>query len=279
MGASTDVDLSGLPELSSDYPLTAAQIEAFRRDGFVLLPGVCSWEEISPYRPVIQDVAGRLNRETRRLEERDTYGQAFLQTMQLRLHSRAVERFVLARRFGKIAAELLGAEGVRIYHDQSLFKEPGGGITPWHQDQYYWPLEGDAVVGMWMPLVEVDEAMGGMKFVAGSHRRGFMGQHEISDESQAIYERLIADEGHWVAEATPMRAGDATFHYGWTLHGAGPNHSDRMREAMIVAMFAEGTCVAAPANRSQEEDRVAFLASRAPGELAAGPLNPLVYHR
>src|SRR5712692_1400248 len=121
MGATTDVDLSGLPDLSSDYLLTAAQIEAFRRDGFVLLPGVCSWEEISAYRLVIREVTFRLNRETRRLEERDTYGQAFLQTMQLRLHSRAVERFVLARRFGKIVAELLAAEGVRIYHDQSLF--------------------------------------------------------------------------------------------------------------------------------------------------------------
>ena len=174
-------DPARLPDLSSDYPLAPEQIEAFRRDGFVLLPGVCSLEESSAYRPVIAAVARRLNREARRLEERDTYGKAFLQTMQLRLHSRAVERFVLARRFGKIAAELLGVEGVRVYHDQSLFKEPGGGITPWHQDQYYWPLEGKAVVGMWMPLVDVDEAMGGMKFVVGSHQRGFMGQHHISE--------------------------------------------------------------------------------------------------
>jgi ectoine hydroxylase-related dioxygenase (phytanoyl-CoA dioxygenase family) len=236
-------------------------------------------EEVAAYRPVIEAVTRRLNREARRLEERDTYGKAFLQTMQLRLHSRAAERFVLARRFGKIAAELLGVVGVRVYHDQSLFKEPGGGITPWHQDQYYWPLQGEAVIGMWMPLVDVDEAMGGMKFVAGSHRRGFMGQHHISDESQATYERLIAEGGWQVAAATPMQAGDATFHYGWTLHGAGPNRSDRMRAAMIVAMFADGTRVAAPTNPSQEEDRVLFLDSRAPGELAAGPLNPLVYHR
>jgi hypothetical protein len=111
-----ETDLSWLPDLSNDYPLTSEQIEAFRRDGFALLPGVCSLAEIAAYRPVIQAVARRLNREVRRLEERDTYGQAFLQTMQLRLHSRAVERLVLARRFGKIVAELLGAEGVRVYH-------------------------------------------------------------------------------------------------------------------------------------------------------------------
>jgi hypothetical protein len=69
-----ETDLRRLPDLSGDYPLTPEQIEAFRRDGFAPLPGVCSLEEIAAYRPVIQDVARRLNREVRRLEERDTYG-------------------------------------------------------------------------------------------------------------------------------------------------------------------------------------------------------------
>ena len=41
-----------------------------------------------------------------------------------------------ARRVGSAAAAILGVESVRLYHDQALFEEPGGGFTPWHQDPF-----------------------------------------------------------------------------------------------------------------------------------------------
>jgi len=43
-------------------------------------------------------------------------------------------------------------DGVRIYHDQALNKEPGGGYTPWHCDGYYWPLQSDKILTAWVPL-------------------------------------------------------------------------------------------------------------------------------
>ena len=43
-------------------------------------------------------------------------------------------------------------EGVRVYHDQALNKEPGGGYTPWHCDGYYWPVQSDKIVTAWVPL-------------------------------------------------------------------------------------------------------------------------------
>ena len=58
------------------------------------------------------------------------------------------------------AAHLLGVDGVRLSHDQALFKEPGGGRTPWHQDQCYWPLDTDKTITMWMPLVDVPGEVG-----------------------------------------------------------------------------------------------------------------------
>ena len=63
-------------------------------------------------------------------------------------------------RFAGVAAALLGVDGVRLYHDQALFKEPGGGPTPWHQDQVYWPLATDRTITMWMPLVDLPDASG-----------------------------------------------------------------------------------------------------------------------
>src|SRR5690348_16370923 len=96
--------ITDLPDLSSDYPLTAAQIASFRHNGHVMLRGVCSPEEIAAYRPVINAAAYGYSTETRSMEERDTYGKAFLQIMNLWRRDEAVRRYVLARRFGKIAA-------------------------------------------------------------------------------------------------------------------------------------------------------------------------------
>ena len=70
------------------------------------------------------------------------------------------------------ASRLLGVESVRIYHDQTLFKEPGGGHTPWHQDQTYWPLEPGSTITMWLPLAEITREVGSMYFVSGSHEMG-----------------------------------------------------------------------------------------------------------
>ena len=84
--------------------------------------------------------------EQTRLENRDTYGKAFLKGMNLWSKDEGVRRFVLARRFAAIVANLLGVEGVHVYHDQALLTESGGGITPWHQDQHYWPLDTDNTI-------------------------------------------------------------------------------------------------------------------------------------
>nr|WP_280521304.1 phytanoyl-CoA dioxygenase family protein [Paenibacillus mangrovi] len=63
--------------------------------------------------------------------------------------------------------------------DQALFKEPGGGHTPWHQDQNYWPVATNHTVTMWMPLVPISEEVGSMTFVSGEHKRGFLNRQLI----------------------------------------------------------------------------------------------------
>src|SRR5687767_14817703 len=115
---------------------TAPQYDTtLSRDGHVLLRGVASTTEIVEHRASIVDAARRLSPENRDLEDRDTYGKAFLQITNLWQKDDGVKRFVFEKKFAQIAAELLGVERVRLYHDQALFKEPGGGHTPWHQDK------------------------------------------------------------------------------------------------------------------------------------------------
>lgn len=266
-----------LPSLDTPYELDAAQIESFRRDGHVLLRNLVAPEEMAVYRPVINRVADSLNTENRPLEERDTYGKAFLQLGNLFSADAEAAKFVLAQRFARVAAELMGVEGVRLYHDQALFKEPGGGPTPWHQDQHYWPLATDQTITMWMPLVDIPAQVGSMTFASGSQQIGYLGDMPISDDSERIISDLIEEKGFEKTSYGALNAGDATFHAGWTLHGAPGNPTEKMREVMTIIYFPDGTLVSEPANPSQLNDLNTWLPGCKAGELAASRLNPLIW--
>ncbi len=266
-----------LPALDSFRPISDEQINEFRKNGHTLTPKLLDPEEAALYREVILDAATRFNTEKRKLEERDTYGKAFLQIMNLCEADDKVRKFTLAKRFAKVAADLLGVENVRIYHDQALYKEPGGGITPWHQDQYYWPLDTNNTITMWMPLVDISEEMGMLTFASGSHLDGFVENVEISDESEEKLQNYVRTKGFNIVRPKSMKAGDATWHYGWTLHSAPGNQSkDTTREVMTVIYYADGARVTEPQNSWQENDRLTHLNGTAVGELAASKLNPLV---
>ncbi len=273
----SEIDTLSAPNLSQPYSLIPAQISSYQQSGHILLRGVANQAEITAYRPIIKAAAYQYNTEMRPLAERDTYGRAFLQIMNLWKKDAAVQKFVLARRFARIAAELMGVKGVRLYHDQALFKEPGGGPTPWHQDQYYWPLDTDKTITMWMPLTDIRVEMGPMTFVSGSNRLGYLGKFPISDDSQARFEQLIKERNLSLSYGTGMAAGDATFHAGWMLHSAPENGTANTREAMTIIYFADGSHISELDNKDQEADLKQWLPGLKPGDLAAGPLNPVVY--
>ena len=138
------------------YHLSRFQINTFKDKGAIYLPEVENNENIKLLGPVITNAVEKFTVEKRSLEKRDTYGKAFLQVMNLWQRDEAVKEFTLKKKFAQIAAKLLNVDKVRIYHDQALFKEAGGGATPWHQDQYYWPLDTLNTVTMWMPLIDID---------------------------------------------------------------------------------------------------------------------------
>lgn len=271
--------VAALPAMADEYVLTPEQIAAYDRDGHILLRQVASASEIELYEPVISHWVRKLNGHDKPLEERDTYGKAFIQAGNLWQASEAIARFVLARRFAKIAAELMGVEGVRIYHDQALYKEPGGGHTPWHQDQIYWPLDTDKTITMWMPVVPISEQVGSMTFASGSQRLGYINKMVISDESHRTLAQYIEGKGFEKVTYGAMAAGDATFHAGWTLHSAPGNPTETMRKVMTIIYIADGLRIAAPDSSARRSDLAYWFPGLKPGDLAASPLNPLVYNR
>ncbi len=264
-----------LPLLNDRYDVAPEAVASYRNNGHVLLRGVASPDEVAAFRPAVASAVTRFNQESRPLAERDTYGKAFLQVMNLWCDDADVRRFVLGARFAGVAATLLGAEGVRIYHDQALVKEPGGGHTPWHQDAIYWPIDGTRCVTMWMPLVDITPEMGVMTFVDGSNTEE-LGDEAISDDSEAHFDALVSRTGAKLSVPVSMAAGDATFHGGWTLHKAGSNSSPITREVMTVIYFASDLTVQTPTNEPQRRDLARWLPGLVPGDRAASELNPLV---
>lgn len=264
-----------LPDLSSPVEVSDGEVEAFRRDGHVCLRGVSTAEEAAAYEPVIREATLR-DVDLPPLDERDTYGKAFIQTTNVWRRDDAVAAFTLSPRFARIAARLLGVPAVRLYHDQALFKEPGGGPTPWHQDQFYWPLDTDRTVTMWMPLVDVTPDMGPLTFASGSNHLGFLGQFAISDESDRVFAEMVESRGLSLVNSGSLAAGDATFHAGWTLHSAPPNESPKLRSVMTVIYFADGARLIEPQNPNQALDSAAWFPGCKPGEPAASSLTPVL---
>lgn len=271
-----------LPDLSSDYHVPADKLAYMKANGHVTLRGICSRDEAEPYRKLVADVVeerkstARDGAYNKALAERDTRTKAFLQMTNVWRDDERIARFTLARRFGHVAAQLLGVDGVRVYHDQALFKEPGGGYTPWHQDQFYWPLPDDSTVTMWMPLVDSGGEMGTLMFASGTHTLGPLADVAISDHSEALYNNMCKDND-WPIAISELNAGDATWHYGWTLHKSPGNTTEKMRQVMTIIFVADGTEIQEPTNEKQPKEIDKFMTGQKPGDLVGSELNPLVY--
>lgn len=258
-------------------PITAAESSEFQNNGHILIREVLDKDTVEHFRQVISNAVDKHNEEKRKLEDRDTYGKAFLQIMNLWRVDEEVKRFVLAKRFAKIAADLLGVEKVRLYHDQALFKEAGGGPTPWHQDQNYWPLDTSNTITMWMPLVDIpNPEMGMLTFATGSHKQNNVSEIIISDESEKTFSEYVKENNFKISSPEYMNAGDATFHYGYTIHNAPGNSSDKMRSVMTIIYYADGAKVTEPKHKWQENDRQQWLMGKEAGTLADSEINPVL---
>ena len=270
-------NVQNFEELEQAYPLSQEQISSYQRDGHMIIRNLASSSVIDGYRPLIEEEVRQLNRENRPLEERDTYGKAFLQIQNLWERNEIIRQFVFARRFAKVAAQLMGVNGVRMYHDQALFKEPGGGHTPWHQDQIYWPVDTDHTITMWMPLVDISQEVGSMTFASESHKRGYISKLVISDQSHKTLKEYIEHEQLAQVNYGGMTAGDATFHAGWTLHSAPGNPTEHMREVMTVIYVADQTRVLEPDSNARKSDLNRWMPGLKPGDWIDSPLNPVMY--
>jgi len=272
----TASDQQRMPRFDDTHNLTADVMQSYQENGFVMLRGLASRTEIDAYRPLIRETVSEKFERQEREGRKGGYGRFFTQVTNIWRLDQRLRALVFARRFAKVAADLMGVPGVRLYHDQALFKPAGGSATPWHQDQVYWPLDTIHTITLWMPLVDAPRDMGTMSFAAGSHRDGPLLNVAISAESQEQFDRLVRERRFPVVDFE-LSAGDATFHAGWTVHSSHPNTSDRTREVLAIIYYADGTRIMNPDSEYRRVDMEAFHPGQKPGELASSSLNPLLY--
>ena len=263
-----------LPNLDSEYVIQKEKIDYFWENGFVVLKNVLSKEEIEIYRNEIKITANERNKNNDK-----TFGGAFSQATNIRFDSKGVEQFCLSKRLGKIAADLTKVNATRIFHEQALFKSPGDTKTYWHQDQYFWPLDTNLHIGMWMPLTDLTKDMGLMRFVKKSHKMGDLMGVSINTKSESHFDDIIQKNNLEVYELDAIEAGDCTFHFGWTIHGAGVNISNKLREAMVVTYYANGSRVGKLDTKLMKDVAEEFLGGKKEGEVADHPINTIVYKK
>lgn len=265
-----------LQQLNTPYSLTREQIDFYQENRFIKLKQVFDQPTISYFNEVITRRVEQMNTQTTPLESRSTYGKAFLQLFNLWREDDLVKELVFSKRLAKIATDLMQTSGARLYHDQALFKEGGGGITPWHADQYYWPLDTDKTITAWIPLQATPLELGPLEFSACSHRIVEGRNLEISDESeQQIQQKLRVTDFKHVIEAFDI--GEISFHSGWVFHRAGANSTSQMRKVMTIIYMDRDMRLKSPENQNQINDWNTWCPGAAIGEVIDSPLNPILF--
>lgn len=254
---------------------TTDMIDSFREDGFVMIPDVFTADEVERFgRAVDAAVAHYKANERRALAERSRYEQSFLQCLNLWTAYDDVLPWTCHPRLAGIAASLLGADAVRVWHDQALYKEPGARRTDPHQDHPYWPIRETDQVTAWIPFDGSTLAGGAMAYHPGSHRRGLDRYIDIfgDDDPDDIGDdpALLGTDPVYV-EVPP---GGVAFHHGLTAHFAAPNSTPATRRVHTVIYTADGV------HRSTDRFHPAVdFDGIGVGEQIDGSITPIVWPR
>lgn len=274
-----------LEELSTPYNLDRSQIARFRADGYVKLPGVVSPRAAATLRREIIATLEAAFDATLDSGARDVStdrkappGRRFYSAEMVWLTNSTVRAFVLSPRIAKISADLLGVDGVRLYHDNLLSKEPDCGRTPWHYDDHHFPLATNDVVTAWIAAQAIPKPMGPLAFARGADAWRLVADVPFS-KTDTSYDRRVAqafaDAGVDVDDS-PYAAGEASFHHNLSFHTAGGNATSTSRCALANTFFADGARVMdAPTMVSGDWRK--FMPGVEPGDVADSALNPVCW--
>jgi len=205
----------------------------------------------------------------------DYFNNVFDQLLNLWQSNDKVKNIMLDQRIGKMAAELSGEEGIRIWHDQALIKKPWANPTSWHIDTPYWSFSNLSALSIWVALDDATLENGCLFFIPGSHKLTSFQNPGITKNMGAIFD-FYPQFKKTKAVAAPMKAGSASFHNGLCIHGAHANMTPCFRRAMTCAYMPDGSTFNGQKNILSDEQAAKLKI----GDLLRDDFqNPLIYSK
>ena len=259
--------------------VSAPEVAQYRRDGFLHFPDLLSPAEVDELKSAVIETVSDISRrkvagDGAGFEEGDGfYDRVFTQRLNLWRIDDVVRSYVTRPELGRLMCALEGVEGLRVWHDQALIKEPFANPTAFHLDVPYWSFFSRHAISIWIALEDANMANGCLCFVPGSHRLT-TGENARIGENFGDLMRIYPALGDIDPVVVPMKAGDCSFHNGLTAHAAGPNMTRGRRVAMACAYMPEGSTF----NGRQNILSNAYAASLSVGDvLEDDRQNPIVY--
>ncbi len=226
------------------YPLiTQDHIDTYQRDGVVLVRGLFKDHVETLRKGIDRNMAepGEYAAENLKPGEGGRFFDDYCNWTRIP----EFEEVIRTSPAAEVAADLMASEGVQVFHDHVLVKEPGTSKpTPWHQDGPYYFVEGTQTISFWSPLDPVREAS--LRCVAGSHRwaKPVLSTRWLSEENfypdpEAYMPVPDPDAEGMDIREWQMEPGDAVaFNYG-TLHGARGNNAATRRRAFSLRLVGD----------------------------------------
>ncbi|WP_214316624.1 phytanoyl-CoA dioxygenase family protein [Nonomuraea sediminis] len=221
-------------DVGTDGRVPEELVAAYREYGFVRVRGVLEPEEVERFRTSAEAFL-----EAHRAESLEKQG-VFSQLVNVWQRDQTLRELTFDPRLGRIAEQLAGFS-LRLWHDQMLVKEPhNNAATEFHQDRPYWPHAGDRLpLSAWIALVDVPPERGCMTFLPGTQDRTGLRPQDLHHEEDLF---AMDPSLRWIPRVTvPLRAGDCTFHSGYTGHMALPNRTAQARLAHVTIYMDEAT--------------------------------------
>jgi phytanoyl-CoA hydroxylase len=265
--------------------LTKEQITQYQQNGFLVIEDFLSAQELESWREALAEAVKKRhgNKMPDRAEvygkgddaDKSYYDNVFDQLLNLWQDNEGIRNIMLDQRLGKMAAELAGVDGIRIWHDQALIKKPWANPTSWHLDTPYWSFSDRNALSIWVALDDATLENGCLFFIPGSHKKTTFENPGIGKNMGVIFDYYPEFKTARSFPAT-MKAGSCSFHNGLTIHGAHANMTPGFRRAMTCAYIPEGNTFNGVQNILSDEQ----LASLKIGDLLNNDKqNPLLYSK
>ena len=232
------------------FPVSQEDIDAFWRDGAVMLKGVLSdrWLEVLEA-GVGLDTEQPSSRK-RDLVKDESGGNHFFVDAVTVQHNPHLERYMLSSPLGPIAARMMRLPAACAFFVTIFVRSPGTqSRTPWHQDQTYWCAEGRHALSIWTCLDPVPAGTE-LEFVRGSHlwdrplAKPFFSQERMGGEMDVGEAEFMpvpdfsgTDRDQYEFLRWPMDPGDVLVFHSMTVHGGSGDLPARLWRRTVSAQW------------------------------------------